>query len=506
MGDVRLDNPVRSIRRGRGSGSGLVLLLGVLAGCDPGPPAGERLANFREPSVTQMGGWALVESPDPSERLIVYEDTPAEELQLLFMGGRAATPLRDGGAAWPDADGARVLVFDDRGVVARVAQGTLPDERNLTRPVSVALDGESLLAVEADGQGLRFDENGPLEWVSYGIDSPAFGGGVGSMVAARSVFEFHMAPVRPKDPLLWIIEADGDEPTHMGSTARPPDPFLGQLMNTGWANGAPDGSVVFASALRPELVSFKANGDTAWVSRWQPDDLVVPPSLEVVDGSVTPVFAVIQFGLVIGPDGQIYVLAASEAGGPPNTVLAFDRDGTFVRAGPIAENDAVFADAGGRVYTARKEEALSRTGEPDRADFPAFVLPVLGEDRNTDLEAHRGKVVVLNFWASWCSPCRREMPLLASFAKELDPGQATVIGLNEDLDPKDALAFLEEIGGAGYDHGEGGGSLRARYNYRGLPYTVVLDRDLRVVRGFYGFGSSIDPIRRAVELELAAGG
>ena len=213
----RLDSPVRSIRRGRGSGSGLVLLLGVLVGCDPGPPAGERLANFREPSITQMGGWALEESPDPSERLMVYQSNPAQELQPLFMGGRAATPLRDGGAAWPDADGARVLVFDDRGMVARVAQGALPDDRNLTRPVSVALDGESLLAVEADGQGLRFDEHGPLEWVLYGIDSPAFGGGAGSMVAARSVFEFHMAPVRPKDPLLWIIEADGDEPTHMGS-------------------------------------------------------------------------------------------------------------------------------------------------------------------------------------------------------------------------------------------------------------------------------------------------
>ena len=114
---------VASTRRGRGLGSGLVLLLGALTGCgDRGPPPGEPLPDYREPSVTEQGGWTLIESPDPAERLLIYDDPPVEGLQLLFMGGRAAAPLRDGGAAWPDADGAQILVFDDRGVVARVAQ------------------------------------------------------------------------------------------------------------------------------------------------------------------------------------------------------------------------------------------------------------------------------------------------------------------------------------------------------------------------------------------------
>ena len=182
----------------------------------------------------------------------------------------------------------------------------------------------------------------------------------------------------------------------------------------------------------------------------------------------------------------------------------FDREGRFVRSGRVSENDAIFADARGRIYGVPIGDALSRTGEPERAVFPAFDLPLLGGIGRTTLEAHRGKVVVLNFWASWCGPCRREMPLLATFANELDPDQAVLIGLNEDLDPEDALAFLEEIGGVGYPHGQGRGRLRNRYNYRGLPYTVVLDRDLRVIRGFYGFGSSIDPIEKTVERELSA--
>ena len=435
-----------SMRRGRGSGSGLVLLLGALAGCDSGPPPGEPLQHYREPSLTTHGDWTLIESPDPAERLLIYDHPPDHDLQLLFMGGRAATPLRGGGAAWPDAQGAQVLVFDERGVVARVAQGALPDTRNLTRPVSVAVDDGSLVAVEADGQGLRFGAEGPREWVSYGIEAPAFGGSAGPMVAARSIFEFHMAPVRSRDALLWIRDEETREMTPLGSPTQPPDPFLGQLVNTGWTVASDDRTVIYASALRRELVAFDTRGDTAWVSHWQPDNVATPPSLDVVDGSVTPVFSVIQFGMAPGADGLIYVLAGSTPGGQHDNLLAFDWDGRFVRSGLITKDDAVFADSRGRIYTIPMEDALSRTGQPERAYFPMFDLPLLGQSGETSLESHRGKVVVLNFWASWCGPCRREMPLLDSFARELDADQAIVLGLNEDLDPEDARVFIEEGG------------------------------------------------------------
>jgi len=49
----------------------------------------------------------------------------------------------------------------------------------------------------------------------------------------------------------------------------------------------------------------------------------------------------------------------------------------------------------------------------------------------------------------------------------------------------------------GYPVAEGRGRLRAIYGYRGLPYTVVLDREGRLVKALYGFGESIDPIRQA---------
>ena len=216
-----------------------------------------------------------------------------------------------------------------------------------------------------------------------------------------------------------------------------------------------------------------------------------------------PVFSALQFGLVAGRRGLLYVLAAPEPEIGPDHVLVFDSDGRLLRGGRIPQGSAVLADTHGRVYVISEEEGLRRAGDPNRAPFPTFDLPTLGRptDRTT-LEDHRGKVVVVNFWASWCGPCRREMPLLDAFALELDPEQAVVVGLNEDVAPSAGLAFIQELGGISYESGTGEGRLRRRYNYRGLPDTIVLDRDLRVVRSFYGFGSSIDPIIQAVQQEL----
>jgi cytochrome c biogenesis protein CcmG/thiol:disulfide interchange protein DsbE len=132
------------------------------------------------------------------------------------------------------------------------------------------------------------------------------------------------------------------------------------------------------------------------------------------------------------------------------------------------------------------------------AEFPAFELPALDGKGSIALEDYRGRAVVLNFWASWCVPCRHEIPLLNALAAELDSQQAVVVGLNEDYDPADGLAFIQKIGGVSYANAAGEGRLVDKYDYLGLPYTVVLDRELRVVKAFFGFGESIDPIRDLV--------
>ncbi len=399
--------------RGRGLRSGLVVVLGTFSGCRQGPPAGEPVGGYQEPSVSQQDGWTLIENKGPAEDLVIYDDPPEKGVQLLFLAGRAASPT---------------------------------GSRSATRP-----------AADAPGRP-------PTTWEP------------GARAAARNLLDFHLAPVRSGDPLLWVYDEETGERTPVGSALRPANPFLGQLVNTGWATRRRNGPVFFASAVRPELVAFDPEGDTMRVSRWLPRASVDPPTFQAVDGSAMPVFSVLQFGVVARQGGflarrrgLLYVLAAPRPEIGPDHILVFDpADGRLLRAGRVPQGSAVLTDARGRVYVTSAEEGLRRAGDPNRAPFPPFDLPTLGRPtERTTLEEYRGKVVVVNFWASWCGPCRREMPLLDAFARELDPERAIIVGLNEDVSPGAGLAFIEELGGVGYESGIGGGRLRSRYSYRG---------------------------------------
>ncbi|MBI4541076.1 MAG: redoxin domain-containing protein [Gemmatimonadetes bacterium] len=227
-----------------------------------------------------------------------------------------------------------------------------------------------------------------------------------------------------------------------------------------------------------------------------------PPHLAAPRGALEPVFTPNQFGVTVGPDGHVYVLGTDRTGAPDH-LYVFEDDGTLLRAGAVPRDHALFADPDGHVYALAVTDALARTGEPPRAPFPSFALPELRTGETIALEDYRGRIVVLNFWASWCGPCRLEMPALDAYAGEIDSARVAVIGLNDDVNPDDARAFLAEFG-IRYPSVKGQGHLKARYGYRGLPYTVILDRNLRLIRAIYGFGTTIAPIHEVVERELSS--
>jgi thiol-disulfide isomerase/thioredoxin len=493
-----------SFPRGRSFGSGLAVLFAV-ACADAGPgPIGEAVARYEEPLVEAVDGTTRVENRGPAETLIVYGNLPSRDLTLLFLDGRSATPLRDGGSAWADMEGGRVVRFDGDGVVREVLAGAPAQGPPLTRPAFIAFEGESVLAVEIDGGALRFTDSEAVGWRPATMPGQMVGGSGRPVAATRTVFDIVIAPLSPDEPLLWTEDGSGGVRA-VGRIRMPAQAMLAPVVNSGWVAPAPDGSIVYASAVRPELQRFGPDGSLEWVATWTREG-VAEPAFGIADGTLVPRFRLIQQAVVVGPDRRIYVLATTGDEGPADRLLVFEPDGTLLREARIDAEAAIYLATSGHVYSVASEEALART-EADRSTvvFEAFVLPELDGDGEVRLEDYRGKVVVVNFWASWCAPCRQEMPLLDAFSRELDPEEAVVIGLNEDVASGDAIAFLREIGGVSYPVAEGGGKLRERYGYRGLPYTVVLDREGRLTKAIYGFGKSIDPIREATFAAIAAG-
>ena len=116
---------------------------------------------------------------------------------------------------------------------------------------------------------------------------------------------------------------------------------------------------------------------------------------------------------------------------------------------------------------------------------PVFALR---DDRGkaASLDQYRGKIVVMNLWASWCPPCRAEMPDLQTVAREYAADGVVVVGVNEGESPAHAAAFARSLRIAfpiWMDEGQRYGRV---YAALGLPTTIVIDRRGTVLRGFDG--------------------
>lgn len=134
--------------------------------------------------------------------------------------------------------------------------------------------------------------------------------------------------------------------------------------------------------------------------------------------------------------------------------------------------------------TTTLDDALAR-GE--RPAAPALKLPPLSGGPPKTLADYRGTVVVLNVWASWCTPCRDESPLLERWHKRIVPRGGTVLGIDvQDID-SDARRFIDEFK-LTYPHlrDKEGDDMRADWGAVSYPETFVIDRQGRVAALFRG--------------------
>lgn len=116
------------------------------------------------------------------------------------------------------------------------------------------------------------------------------------------------------------------------------------------------------------------------------------------------------------------------------------------------------------------------TANADRVPAPDFTLKSRSGE-NIRLSELRGQVVMVNFWASWCGPCRQEMPLLDDLYEQYQDYGFELLGVNVDENTADAEALLARIPVSFPILFDPQGSLSKAWAVDAMPSTVLIDRD-----------------------------
>ena len=142
-------------------------------------------------------------------------------------------------------------------------------------------------------------------------------------------------------------------------------------------------------------------------------------------------------------------------------------------------------------------------GAPAFANAPAsdFTLASLN-DGNLRLSEQRGDVIMLNFWASWCGPCREEMPLLNDLHARYEPVGFQVWGVNVDANRDDAQAMLKKIPVEFPVLFDSASDVSKLFGVEAMPSSVFIDRDGNVRYVHKGYRSGDEAEYRKIIKEL----
>jgi thiol-disulfide isomerase/thioredoxin len=431
--------------------------------------------------------------------LLACRPAPADQTLLFFRRSPVAAIA---GHAWaPDPDHSRIIEF--RGLVPVRALSA----NGLTAPVAVSMLVPDLLVTEMTGEGVVLDTAGRLlrDWPSpHPIALYATGGG--RIVAARSPYRVPAFLTEPDTaPLLKVLDTLGRPLAGLGAIRAVP--FLTEVVNAGAIAVAND-AIYFAPLVRDEITKLGLGGNLIWTTKRGLYAVESDPQYLPNRGRVIPVQqAIVNIALALGPDGRLYVLGAADSGGtrlrldvldtasgrilatrdlgPHETAIALGRDGQIV----VFDADSVAA-------------ALPGLGE--RPPFtPPFALATPAGD-TVRLADYAGKVTLVNFWASWCGPCRQEFPHMAHLSRSLAGAPFAIAAISDDVDAGAMRRFLAELKPP-FPILVGGGRMKEIYHYRGLPYSLLLDRRGRVIERIFGFGGATEftRLRESIAKEIA---
>lgn len=418
---------------------------------------------------------------DIGDRPVPVDSTPPTgEARLLFFQGRST--VESGDERVFVTDGGRLAVTDAR---LRLRYLSIDGLDAATTSIAPARDAGWWLS-DANGQLLRIDSDGRVaarHSAPFAASAiwPHSGGGI---VAARSPERFTFNVEATDAPMLAIMQPDGAT-VSVGTANVPEHALLTGVANAGHVVSL-EGVLYFAPLGRRELLAMNSTGELIWRTA-SPDSFAeVEPRFVVENGTVRIDHAPQNLALTVGPDGHLYRLRARDTSAQSAVLDIVSREsGHIMRSISVGSSRLTLAVAPtGQLHLLNDATLLGAVAPRDRERMPVFDWPSRDGARvaSSDLQ---GQVVLINVWASWCTPCKREMPALDSLQKQLEGETFSFIALNADAQQADADAFLTQFAFT-FPVVYGGAQSRAVFQYPGLPYTLLIDKDGRVMQRWAG--------------------
>lgn len=145
---------------------------------------------------------------------------------------------------------------------------------------------------------------------------------------------------------------------------------------------------------------------------------------------------------------------------------------------------------------------LGEKGDVKSAQAPDFTLQDL-DGRSISLSGLRGRVVILDFWATWCLPCREAIPAVEHWHKTYGDRGLVVLGISLDEGNWDAVRSLRDEYGITYSILKGDYEIERKYMVRTIPMFVIIDREGNIQRRYIGGGAE-EEIEKDIQSLLTA--
>ncbi len=437
---------------------------------------------------------------DGSTILVADTAFPREAVELLWLQGRTAGPAGDGHRTVLSGAG-NVLVVDED---LRVRQPRLHIGAREVRSAIRIPDGWWI--VTGEGEVMQIGDDGEVRSAISGlfdfaeVTLDAAGDGVW-LVRSSELFSFRWDPA----PAPLLIHVRGDQTVDsLGQAVVPQHVLLREMANAGHLAVRGD-TLYYAPFIRDELIAMTATGDTLWRATRDLPQSTDEPRFEIHEGEPVVDYHPVNLGLTFGPDGLLYLLSTPGFTTSESRLDVYQpATGTLVRTAHLTTAlPSLAVNPAGRLYQFDDFRLLSGIAVADRETFPSFDLELIGGGSMRS-EQLLGGVTLINVWASWCKPCREEMPALDSLQRSIDDPAFRFITLNEDVDPDAAADFMDEFGFT-FPAALGRGNMKSVYHYRGLPLTVLIDREVQIVQQWIGYAGpdQLAAIRTVIDAELA---